>query len=616
MGIQSQAQRGFRRVRERLTGGLNRQVRAHMGSECTPVDIRMDFPSWRDIDASVAALELFRSWGGAFLAFTGDAAELFGWQKDHASPQQSASFAKLEVRPGLTRQGLRCGLVLLHIDGEPVVAHCWDHAAGYTVRILAKSQATAERVLNDLQSHESTQGQAGARIRQDMATSMNARLRTHFGEHPPVCVQHEFASYLIPNATVLLHRFLVEQSAEIMGFGGGSDHYRRAPDLKEMMEEPRIRYDGKVEAILFAPPEVSEILVAGQLLRGLTRAVAVLDDGGAPVALCCFTTTSPEALHVWALAADADHAERFLATFLAYEQNNSILKGRLIRPRMTYRDEIENVEILEHEPVCWEDVIVPADIEKRVRDDIIEYTKRAETLRRTGLALKRGILLHGAPGTGKTLICRLLATELQGFTTIQAAGTNLHHPAAVFQLARRLAPALVVLEDVDLIGTERDLNGARAVLGSLLNELDGMGRQDQVIVVLTTNRLKVLEAALVDRPGRIDTVIGLPEPNAELRRRLIKHFAGSALMHEAAITALVDDTVGASPAFLRELMKRAVLSAPEPTDASPIVVDETVARSALAALLEANRDRSARRIIGFTPGAPNDGRGRALPPAT
>jgi ATP-dependent 26S proteasome regulatory subunit len=81
-----------------------------------------------------------------------------------------------------------------------------------------------------------------------------------------------------------------------------------------------------------------------------------------------------------------------------------------------------------------------------------------------GIDVKRGILFHGVPGTGKSFIANLLASELEGFTTILCSGENLERPAAVFKLARRFAPSLVLFEDIDLVGSRREENRSLTVL--------------------------------------------------------------------------------------------------------------------------------------------------------
>src|SRR5207244_152819 len=110
----------------------------------------------------------------------------------------------------------------------------------------------------------------------------------------------------------------------------------------------------------------------------------------------------------------------------------------------------------------------------------------------------RGILLHGLPGTGKTLTAMYLAAQMAGRTVLLITGAAVGAIETACKLARMLEPATVVLEDVDLIGTEREHQtvGANALLFELLNQMDGLAEDVDVLFLLTTNRPDVLEPAL------------------------------------------------------------------------------------------------------------------------
>ena len=107
------------------------------------------------------------------------------------------------------------------------------------------------------------------------------------------------------------------------------------------------------------------------------------------------------------------------------------------------------------------------------------------------------------------------------------AGGTISLIGAFAGLARRLAPALVVLEDVDLVAQERTYGpfGSNPVLFELMNEMDGVGEDADVAWVLTTNRPDALEPALAARPGRVDLAVEIPLPDEDARRRLIELYA-------------------------------------------------------------------------------------------
>lgn len=128
------------------------------------------------------------------------------------------------------------------------------------------------------------------------------------------------------------------------------------------------------------------------------------------------------------------------------------------------------------------------------------------------------------------------------------------------QLARFLQPAMIVLEDVDLIARARTSmrnSCEESLLNKLLNEMDGLREDAALLFVLTTNRPEELESALAARPGRIDQAIEFPLPDEEGRRKLVHLYAGGLEMTEDVVSVIVRKTQHASAAFIKELMRRA-----------------------------------------------------------
>lgn len=129
----------------------------------------------------------------------------------------------------------------------------------------------------------------------------------------------------------------------------------------------------------------------------------------------------------------------------------------------------------------------------------------------------------GRPGTGKTWSVSYLRSRMTERTTIVInGGPGIHVGLGQsVALARTLQPATVVVEDVDLIAHERTMPGqdTNALLFQLLNEMDGLGEDADVIFVLTTNRVELLEPALAMRPGRIDQAIEIGLPDDACRTR-------------------------------------------------------------------------------------------------
>jgi hypothetical protein len=244
-----------------------------------------------------------------------------------------------------------------------------------------------------------------------------------------------------------------------------------------------------------------------------------------------------------------------------------------------------------------EDVILPDGVLDRIERQSVVFSKHADRLKAAGRSLKRGILLHGPPGTGKTLTVMYLSGQMPGRTVILTTGLGMGLLRPVIQMARMLVPAMVVLEDVDLIAEERGNPWGRGgtLLYELLNELDGLHDDCDVIFIMTTNRPEVLEPALADRPGRVDLAVELPLPDEDGRRKLLELYGQGLVLKDIDLRPVVERTAGASPAFIKELWRRAALLAAE-SDGN-LVVRQDHLDQALAELTSGNK--LSHRVLGF-----------------
>ena len=158
----------------------------------------------------------------------------------------------------------------------------------------------------------------------------------------------------------------------------------------------------------------------------------------------------------------------------------------------------------------------------RVERHALGVAGHRDALLAAGQHLKRGLLLYGPPGTGKTHTTRYLLGQMTGYTRLVLTGRSLVAVGAVTDLARALLPAVVVLEDVDLVAEERSLGPASSpVLFDLLDAMDGAAPDADLLFLLTTNRADLLEPALAARPGRVDVAVEIALPDAPARERLL-----------------------------------------------------------------------------------------------
>ena len=207
-----------------------------------------------------------------------------------------------------------------------------------------------------------------------------------------------------------------------------------------------------------------------------------------------------------------------------------------------------------------EDVILPLKTLKLLDRNVGGFVAARESIKALHFTAKKGLLFYGPPGTGKTHTIHYLASQLPQHTTLLITAEQVGLIGEYFRLARFLQPAMMVIEDVDLIAREREQMhnpGQEVLLNKLLNEMDGLREDADVIFILTTNRPDHLEPALASRPGRIDQAIEFPLPDEEGRRKLVQLYSGGLEVSPPIMDLLVRRTERASPAFIKELMRRA-----------------------------------------------------------
>jgi ATP-dependent Clp protease adapter protein ClpS len=223
-----------------------------------------------------------------------------------------------------------------------------------------------------------------------------------------------------------------------------------------------------------------------------------------------------------------------------------------------YRGTSRGVMVHRLPPVDRDAVILPERTLQLLNRNVMGLVENREALRRLGQSTRKGILLYGPPGTGKTHTIRYLAASLPGHTTLIITAEQMGLLGSYMNLARLLQPAMVVIEDVDLIASDRsELDSCEeSLLNKLLNEMDGLKEDADILFVLTTNRPEQLEAALTGRPGRIDQAIEVPLPDEAGRRKLVQLYGKGLPLDPIVIDDTVQRTEGASAAFIKELMRR------------------------------------------------------------
>jgi len=230
-------------------------------------------------------------------------------------------------------------------------------------------------------------------------------------------------------------------------------------------------------------------------------------------------------------------------------------------------DPLVSLMKVEKVPDSTYDMIGGLDKQIKELKEVIELPiKHPELFEALGVAQPKGVILHGPPGTGKTLLARAVAHHTD-CTFIRVSGSELVQKyigegsrmvRELFVMAREHAPSIIFMDEVDSIGSARTNSGGgggdsevQRTMLELLNQLDGFEATNKIKVLMATNRLDILDSALL-RPGRIDRKIEIPNPNEESRHAILKiHSRKMNLMRGIDLKKIADKMTGASGAELK-----------------------------------------------------------------
>ena len=209
--------------------------------------------------------------------------------------------------------------------------------------------------------------------------------------------------------------------------------------------------------------------------------------------------------------------------------------------------------------VTREQLILPEKTVALLERNVFGFARHRHELKALGLQTKKGLLFYGPPGTGKTHTLHYLIGQLrEEYTTILITAEQVGYLDEYFAIARLLEPVIVIIEDVDIIGRNREEQSVctESLLNKLLNEMDGLKEDADILFLLTTNHPEALETALRNRPGRIDQAIEFPLPDEPGREKLVRLYSCGLDLPPELTARLVKQTEGASAAFIKELLRR------------------------------------------------------------
>lgn len=233
--------------------------------------------------------------------------------------------------------------------------------------------------------------------------------------------------------------------------------------------------------------------------------------------------------------------------------------------------------------VSFDDIVGYKEV-KREFMEFKDYLSNKAEYKKHNITLARGILLKGHPGVGKTLFAKALANELNytlytmtGSDFVELyAGVGARRVRALFARARLTAPSLIFIDEIDALGSRNQahLDSERqTTLNQMLAEMDGMGERRDVLVVGATNYESRLDAAMI-RPGRFDSKIEIPLPDAETRKELLSFYLRNhSYAPEIDLVQLAHHLPRATGADIRNLVEKATLQAFRRDKEHPVISD-------------------------------------------
>ena len=375
----------------------------------------------------------------------------------------------------------------------------------------------------------------------------------------------------------------------------------------KLVSAPSVKVSKKPEPKLFSDfvkgvkrNEVREVIVQPN-----TSLVYYLDEGGPSVTNYVGSNPFWETL----MESDADVSVDFATSSVSFGDITSIgftilLAFALLRMLFSGRgvspfNMSEKPTEVENEIITRFDDVQGIDNAKDELQEIVGFLRDPTQYIVSGAKIPKGALLTGKPGTGKTLLARAIAGE-SSVPFIQCSGSSFvemfvgvgaKRVRDVFEMARKVQPCIVFIDEIDAIGKKRSMNGFASndereqTINQLLTEMDGFDNDTQIVVIAATNRADILDDALL-RPGRFDRKIQVSLPDVHGREKILQvHSKNKNLAPDVDLMNVARQTTGFSGADLENLMNEcAIRSVKEGTNIiTPSIVEDMYQRVVVGA---------------------------------
>jgi len=253
--------------------------------------------------------------------------------------------------------------------------------------------------------------------------------------------------------------------------------------------------------------------------------------------------------------------------------NNSLTIVRILERSVDVR--AKTMELIEAPSITYDQVGGLDSQIQEIRETVELPLTKPEIFNEIGIEPPRGVLLYGLPGTGKTLLAKAVANHSMA-TFIHMSGSELVHKFIgegaqlvrdIFQMAREKAPSIIFIDEIDAVGSIRTHDGTTGsaevnrTMMQLLAEMDGFRERGDVKIIAATNRIDILDPALL-RPGRFDRIIEIPMPNELARRKILEiHTQKMKCSSDVNLDEIAGETEGGNGAELKAIAVEAGMNA-------------------------------------------------------